>query len=107
GFSFAAGQSAALSASMATNAVMNEWTAGSDNGVNFTSDWVFSQPTRRYHAAVNYRTGTDAPVAVYNSLSSPFFYPPASMTPKLLGTDGAFGTVLCLADGVAQYSAYN
>ncbi|MBY4595853.1 hypothetical protein [Ottowia caeni] len=107
GFGFAAAQSTALSAAMATSAVMNEWTAGSDNGVNFSTDWVFSQPTRRYHAAVNYGTGGATPAAVYNSLSSPFFYPPASMVKKTLGANGAFGTVLCLQDGIATYHAYN
>lgn len=105
GSAFAPAQSTSLSASLATSAVMNEWTAGSDNGVNFSTDWVFSQPTRRYHAAVNYLT--TPPSAVYNSFSSDFFYPPSSMVSKTLGAGGAYGTVLCLQDGVATYNAYN
>lgn len=107
GFVSAPAQSVALSGAMATTAVMNEWTAGSDNGVNFSSDWVFSQPTRRYHAAVYYGSGSTLPTAIHNSVSSPFYYPTASMVKKTLGENGAFGTVLCLADGVATYSAYN
>ena len=103
-------QSTALSAAIAATSVMNEWTAGSSDGVDFSTDWVFSQPTRRYHAAVDYTNKVGnvvTPVAVYNSLSSPFYYPSTSMTEKVSGVDGMYGTVLCLADGQVTYRAYN
>ena len=107
GFVSAPAQSVALSGAMATEAVMNEWTAGSDNGVNFSTDWVFSQPTRRYHAAVYYGSGSTQPTAIHNTVSSPYYYPDASMVKKTLGANGMYGTVLCLADSVATYNAYN
>ena len=46
----AAVQADNLTASLATTSVVNEYITG--NG--FSTDWVFSQPTRRYHVAVNY-----------------------------------------------------
>ena len=44
-----------LSAALGSSGVMNEFVATVPGaGVPFATDWVFSQPTRRYHAAVGY-----------------------------------------------------
>lgn len=45
-----ASQATALTAALATSAVSNEFITG--NG--FSTDWILSQPTRRYHVAVDY-----------------------------------------------------
>lgn len=110
GFPRSVDQSTALSAALAATSVMNEWTAGSSDGVEFSTDWVFSQPTRRYHAAVNYKaggSGSYAPAPVYNSLTSANYYPSGSMVKKTAGAAGMYGTILCLADGKVNYTAYN
>ncbi|WP_423456972.1 hypothetical protein [Ottowia sp. VDI28] len=103
--SFAASQSTALSYALSAEAVMNEWTAGADGGVDFSTDWVFSQPTRRYHAAINYRTtaaGTGA--IVHNSISDDAFYKAAQVEKQRHAT---YGDMLCLKTGVVGYKAYN
>lgn len=38
------------------SSIMNEYTAAPDYDVPMTTDWVVSQPTRRYYAAVDYNT---------------------------------------------------
>ena len=38
------------------NTVNNEYAADPTNAVPMTTDWVFSQPTRRYYAALDYKT---------------------------------------------------
>ncbi|MET4579495.1 hypothetical protein [Ottowia thiooxydans] len=111
-YQYAPTQAAALSASLATSAVMNEWTAGTDNGVDFSTDWVFSQPTRRYQAVVNYNSpklgGGVESKPVFNFYSAPFFYPEGSVQLKTRTSGGLFfGSMLCLSDGVATYNAYN
>lgn len=108
GYQYAPTQSGALSASLATSAVLNEWTAGTSNGVEFSTDWVFSQPTRRYHAVVNYGGLTGTPVGVYNTHSSLYYYPSSSMSLKTRTVGGtAYGSMLCLVDGEATYNAFN
>ena len=47
-----AGQAQALATALATKSVVNEYMVGGD--ANFSTDWVFSSPTRRYAAAVDY-----------------------------------------------------
>ncbi len=57
-----------LSNALATRSVSNEFLVGS--GVNATTDWVLSMPTRRYSVAMDYT----APAArVYTTLATPFF----------------------------------
>lgn len=46
----AASQATSLTTALATSAVSNEFITG--NG--FSTDWILSQPTRRYHVAVDY-----------------------------------------------------
>lgn len=63
-------QAANLAGAIAATAVMNEyWT---DPAISAATDWVFSMPTRRYAAAVNYNAvdplnpAAKKPAAVYN-----------------------------------------
>lgn len=62
-------QAAHLSASMAKTNVINEYVATSAGAdVPYVTDWVVSQPTRRYHAAVNYGArSSDAAVKTSDS----------------------------------------
>jgi hypothetical protein len=70
-------QAADLAKSIAATAVMNEyWT---DPTIVAKTDWVFSMPTRRYAAAVNYKAadpiiaGAVKPAAVYNAANAGHF----------------------------------
>ena len=55
----AAAQADELTAALAKTNVINEYIAtGAGAEVPFTTDWVVSQPTRRYHAAVDYNAAT-------------------------------------------------
>ena len=45
-------QASNLAAALATKSVVNEYMVGGD--ANFSTDWVFSSPTRRYAAGVDY-----------------------------------------------------
>ncbi|MGB3071273.1 MAG: cell surface protein [Ottowia sp.] len=98
----AAQQADELSASLATTAVMNEWTAGASDGVDFSTDWVFSQPTRRYHAVVNYGTGTATPTIIHRTGS--VYYTAAQME---LQKNGDYGSMACLRSGQVDYGAFN
>ena len=49
-------QATALANALATKSVVNDYLVG--GGASFTTDWVFSMPTRRYAAAVDYATKT-------------------------------------------------
>jgi len=61
----AAAQVQTLTEAIATTAVMNEYVT--DSSISAATDWVFSMPTRRYAAAVDYTSVADAtkPEAVY------------------------------------------
>lgn len=69
-------QAARLANAIAATAVMNEyWT---DPAISAATDWVFSMPTRRYAAAVNYKAagvtpGSVVPAAVYNTANATHF----------------------------------
>lgn len=45
-------QAGNLATALATKSVVNEYMVGGD--ANFSTDWVFSSPTRRYAAGVDY-----------------------------------------------------
>ena len=47
-----AAQATNLATALATKSVVNDFLVG--GGASFTTDWVFSMPTRRYAAAVDY-----------------------------------------------------
>ncbi|WP_462389288.1 cell surface protein [Acidovorax sp. Q11] len=68
-------QATNLTAALATAAVSNEFITG--NG--FSTDWILSQPTRRYHVAVNY-TAAAASRLVFRDLV-------AGTTSLTVGTD--------------------
>ena len=57
-----------LSAALATNNIMNEFLTLS--GINATSDWVLSMPTRRYYMGYDY----DAGVVRSNPLPTPLYF---------------------------------
>ena len=69
-------QAAALANAIAATAVMNEyWT---DPAISAATDWVFSMPTRRYAAAVDYKAagvtpGSVVPAPVYNGANATHF----------------------------------
>ena len=52
-------QAVALSGSLATKSVRNEFIT--DRAISATTDWTFSQPTRRYSTAFNYGFPSTAP----------------------------------------------
>ena len=69
-------QAAALANAIAATAVMNEfWT---DPAISAATDWVFSMPTRRYAAAVDYKAagalpGSVVPKALFNATNATHF----------------------------------
>ena len=48
-------------------AVVNDYVADANGQVPMMTDWVVSQPTRRYYAAVDYSTSASAAKIVYNA----------------------------------------
>jgi hypothetical protein len=85
-------QAATLADAIAATAVINEyWT---DPTISAATDWVFSMPTRRYAAAVDYVgtvnavTGAKSPAAVYNALNANHF---------AAGNTALVGDKLCIA----------
>lgn len=92
-------QADALTAALAKTNVINEYIAtGAGAEVPFTTDWVVSQPTRRYHVAVDYNSGfphaSDPAVLVRRGVGTtlPAPYDAASLT--LQNTD--YGPQACL-----------
>jgi hypothetical protein len=97
----AAAQADNLTAALATTSVSNEYITG--NG--FSTDWVFSQPTRRYHVAVNY-AATGAARLVFRGGGTAYF----DGTNTRLNvanqvTGAAAGSIACVTPG--QLRAYN
>lgn len=62
-------QAAALSDALSKPAIVNDYiaTTGADAVVPMQTDWVVSQPTRRYHAAVNYGSALASSAIVWNA----------------------------------------
>lgn len=100
-------QAADITAALAVSSITNSYTTSDDIGA--VTDFVFSQPTRRYHVAVNYtattgtawtdataKTGTKA-VAIFQGATSldtntgTAYYAPANTS-----FEGTTGRVLCL-----------
>lgn len=69
----AAAQADDLTAALSKDNVINEYIAtAAGAAVPFTTDWVVSQPTRRYHVAVDYRSGfTEGSTAATNAVLVP------------------------------------
>lgn len=101
-------QASVLSDALAAKALMNEWTAASDNGVDFATDWVFSQPTRRYHVVMDYVAaaagGSAASGVVHNTQTQHLFYLPGGMEGQRQLT---YGDMVCLKAGVTDSAIYN
>lgn len=56
----ASAQALALSTALGRTSLMNDYAASADGAsVPMDTDWVVSQPTRRYHATLSYGTGTN------------------------------------------------
>lgn len=103
----AVAQADRLTAALATTSVSNEYITG--NG--FSTDWVFSQPTRRYHVAVNY-AGTGAARLVFRDnaavgLAASAYFTAANTRLNVENqvTGAAAGTIACVTPG--QLRAYN
>ena len=90
-----------LTVALAKPTIMNEYIAtdaGAD--VPFNTDWVVSQPTRRYWAAVDYGSSASAAKVVHNaSVSGAPFDPYTSLT--LRQTD--FGPQACMTFSFGSY----
>ena len=101
-------QSDLLTATLLKTNVVNEWIATASTGVPFDTDWVVSQPSRRYHVAVNYGTASGQSLPVWSdpvAHTLPFKGPTtgaASITGGYPGyadvqmNTGAYGPVACL-----------
>ena len=67
-----------LSIQLSKPAVYNDYIA-SAGVVPMETDWVVSQPTRRYHAAVDYGTSATTSTIVWNAdMAAPYANPPAA-----------------------------
>ena len=56
-----------LSAVLAKPSIVNDYAAAGDGAaVPMETDWVVSQPTRRYHAAMDYSTSSTAAAVLFN-----------------------------------------
>ena len=79
-----------ITASIAVKSVANEFLTNPD--ISGQTDWIFSQPTRRYHVAVNYKGGATmtVPTAVFNSAVGTETAPSTVFTPTntKMGTGG-------------------
>lgn len=86
-----------LTLALSKTNVINEYIAtGATADVPFTTDWVVSQPTRRYHAAVDYRSGfTAGSTATTNAILVTRGTLPAGYSGLALQNTG-FGPQACL-----------
>jgi len=84
----------ALTMTMVKTNVQNEWMSVS-GAVPFATDWVVSQPTRRYHVAMNYGLGH----RIFSAGSTFTGYNNASLT-----TGGAYGPLVCMTFGLGAFN---
>jgi hypothetical protein len=104
----AATQADTLTQALATTSVTNEFLTGS----GFSTDWVFSQPTRRYHVAVDYAaTGANRLVfrdgTATTSGTGTGYFAATNTRLNVAGqiTGAAANSVACVTPG--QLRAYN
>ena len=72
-------QATALQLALATTSVTNEFLT--DKAINAFTDWTFSQPTRRYAVAADYRPLTASPAGpILRAFTENLFYTAASTT---------------------------
>ena len=91
-----------LSASLAATTVMNEFVAtAAGASVPFSTDWVFSQPTRRYAVALNYADGN----AIYRGTPATHYSTRNIVTDRNVLVNGVnVGNILCVP---GQLSGFN
>ena len=91
-----------LSASLAATTVMNEFVAtAAGASVPFSTDWVFSQPTRRYAVALNYADGN----AIYRGTAATHYNTRNIVTARNVSVNGVnVGNILCVP---GQLSGFN
>ena len=92
-----------LSASLAATTVMNEFVAtAAGASVPFSTDWVFSQPTRRYAVALNYANGN----AIYRSGAAAVHYNVRNIvTARNVSVNGVnVGNMLCVPGQVSGFN---
>lgn len=96
----AAAQADQLTAALSKDNVINEYIAtAAGAAVPFTTDWVVSQPTRRYHVAVDYRSGfTEGSTAATNAVlvQRPGSTVASYQSPNLRLQSTGFGPQACL-----------
>ena len=99
----AAAQANALTAALATTSVSNEYITG--NG--FSTDWVFSQPTRRYHVAVDYAAAAANRLVFRDGGAGTDYFTAANTRLNAANqiAGAAANTVACVTPG--QLRAYN
>ena len=83
-----------LSRSLAATTVMNEFVAtAAGASVPFSTDWVFSQPTRRYAVALNYADGN----AIYRGTAATHYNTRNIVTARNVSVNGVnVGNILCV-----------
>lgn len=71
----------ALSTSLATTSVVNEFVTSpvsATNTIPFSTDWVFSMPSRRYAVAIAYGTTVGTNAAVFNAAAASKYFTAAN-----------------------------
>jgi hypothetical protein len=108
-------QAGRLSATLGKTAILNDYSV-SAGAVPMETDWVVSQPTRRYHAAVDYGASAAGAAIYFNpevtptttNTSAPTTAAPAATANAYslltLSTVGSMGPYACLNAGVAGAS---
>ena len=91
----AAAQAENLTTQLSKTFIKNEYIVS--DSVNASTDWVFSMPTRRYAAAVNYGTGNNgAASVVFNTVNNKYFN---AANTKLPSSPAKFVRVACVDVG--------
>ena len=103
-------QANALSIALGKGAIMNDYAAnGDDASIPMSTDWVVSQPTRRYHAAVDYSATSNATAILWNPNMVTGVGQPVTTAPAVadntygnlaLSTRGNMGRYACLTGAV-------
>lgn len=78
---------------IARGVVVNEYVADANGAVPMMTDWVVSQPTRRYYAAVDYSTSaTNAKIVYNNSMGGAVAFA-NNVTAAPASSDNAYGVL--------------
>ncbi|MDO5624440.1 MAG: cell surface protein [Pseudomonadota bacterium] len=101
-----------LAGALARTSVINEYVNAAGGAVPMETDWVVSQPTRRYYAAVDYASSAtaaqiiwndDMTVTTANALNDVTTAPAATANPYaiLVKESNGFGPFACLTAGLS------